>query len=84
MNTTLAALIVFGCLVAAVLPGRILRRLLPETGQNLTRRTRHACRYRRRAGVTGISEGKGLAHLSLAFRFPGHTVTATAINLIVT
>jgi len=27
---------------------------------------------------------QGLAHLSLAFRFPRHTVTATVINLIVT
>ena len=31
MNTTLTALIVFGCLVGAVLIGRTLRRLLPET-----------------------------------------------------
>jgi hypothetical protein len=30
MNTTLTALIVFGCLVGAVLIGRALRRLLPE------------------------------------------------------
>jgi hypothetical protein len=30
MNTTLTALIVFGCLVGAVLVGRTLRRLLPE------------------------------------------------------
>jgi hypothetical protein len=30
MNTTLTALIVFGCLVGAVLIGRTLRRLLPE------------------------------------------------------
>src|SRR5438094_10405364 len=30
MNTTLAALIVFGCLVGAILLGRALRRLLPE------------------------------------------------------
>ena len=30
MNTTLTALIVFGCLVGAVLSGRTLRRLLPE------------------------------------------------------
>src|ERR1043166_5047731 len=30
MNTTLTALVVFGCLVGAVLIGRILRRLLPE------------------------------------------------------
>ena len=30
MNTTLTALIVFGCLVGAVLLGRVLRRLLPE------------------------------------------------------
>src|SRR5438067_1088800 len=30
MNTTLTALIVFGCLVGAVLLGRALRRLLPE------------------------------------------------------
>ena len=30
MNTTLTALIVFGCLVGAVLLGRTLRRLLPE------------------------------------------------------
>src|SRR6202035_5209877 len=30
MNTTLAALIVFGCLIGAVLLGRALRRLLPE------------------------------------------------------
>jgi hypothetical protein len=30
MNTTLTALIVFGCLVGAVLVGRILRSLLPE------------------------------------------------------
>jgi len=31
MNTTLTALIVFGCLIGAVLLGRILRRLLPES-----------------------------------------------------
>ena len=30
MNTTLTALIVFGCLVGAVLAGRIIRRLLPD------------------------------------------------------
>lgn len=30
MNTTLTALIVFGCLIGAVLLGRTLRRLLPE------------------------------------------------------
>ena len=30
MNATLTALIVFGCLVGAVLLGRTLRRLLPE------------------------------------------------------
>ena len=30
MNTTLTALIVFGCLVGAVLLGRTLRRLLPN------------------------------------------------------
>jgi hypothetical protein len=30
MNTTLAVLIVFGCLVAVVLLGRTFRRLLPE------------------------------------------------------
>ena len=30
MNTTLTALIVFGCLVGAVLLGRLLRRILPE------------------------------------------------------
>ena len=30
MNTTITALIVFGCLVGAVLVGRIIRRLLPE------------------------------------------------------
>ena len=30
MNTTLTALIVFGCLVAAVLLGRLIRRLLPQ------------------------------------------------------
>jgi hypothetical protein len=30
MNTTLTALVVFGCLVAAVLLGRLIRRLLPE------------------------------------------------------
>ena len=30
MNTTFTALIVFGCLVAAVLLGRLIRRLLPE------------------------------------------------------
>ena len=30
MNTTLTALVVFGCLVGAVLLGRIFRRLLPE------------------------------------------------------
>src|SRR5437763_2689272 len=30
MNTTLSALIVFGCLVGAVLFGRALRRVLPE------------------------------------------------------
>src|SRR5580765_4081698 len=30
MNTTLTSLIVFGCLVGAVLLGRALRRLLPE------------------------------------------------------
>lgn len=31
MNTTLTALIVFGCLIGAVLLGRILRRILPES-----------------------------------------------------
>ena len=31
MNTTLAALIVLGCFVAAVLSEKILRRLLPVT-----------------------------------------------------
>ena len=31
MNTTLIAIIVFGCLVGAVLLGRILRRILPES-----------------------------------------------------
>jgi len=31
-----------------------------------------------------IGEGQGLAHLSLAFRFPRHTVTAKVINLIAT
>jgi hypothetical protein len=31
MNTTLTALIVFGCLIGAVLVGRILRRILPES-----------------------------------------------------
>src|SRR5215472_8183996 len=30
MNTTLTALVVFGCLVGAVLLGRTVRRLLPE------------------------------------------------------
>jgi hypothetical protein len=30
MNTTVTALIVFGCLVAAVLLGRVIRRLLPD------------------------------------------------------
>ena len=30
MNTTLTALVVFGCLVGAVLLGRVVRRLLPE------------------------------------------------------
>ena len=30
MNTTLTALVVFGCLVAAVLLGRLIRRLLPD------------------------------------------------------
>ena len=30
MNTTITALIVFGCLVGAVLIGRTFRRLLPE------------------------------------------------------
>jgi Protein of unknown function (DUF4239) len=30
MNTTLTAVVVFGCLIGAVLLGRILRRLLPE------------------------------------------------------
>src|SRR5206468_4407276 len=30
MNTTLTAVIVFGCLIGTVLLGRILRRLLPE------------------------------------------------------
>jgi hypothetical protein len=30
MNTTLSAVIVFGCLIGAVLVGRILRRVLPE------------------------------------------------------
>ena len=30
MNTTLTALIVFGCLVGAILLGRTLRRILPE------------------------------------------------------
>jgi hypothetical protein len=31
MNTTLTAVIVFGCLIGAVLLGRILRRILPES-----------------------------------------------------
>src|SRR5438876_3290037 len=31
MNTTLTALIMFGCLIGAVLVGRILRRVLPES-----------------------------------------------------
>ncbi len=31
MNTTLTAGIVFGCLIGAVLVGRILRRILPES-----------------------------------------------------
>ena len=31
MNTTVTALIVFGCLIGAVLVGRILRRILPES-----------------------------------------------------
>ena len=31
MNTTLTAVIVFGCLIGAVLVGRILRRILPES-----------------------------------------------------
>ena len=30
MNTTITAVVVFGCLIGAVLLGRILRRLLPE------------------------------------------------------
>src|SRR5882724_3172046 len=45
MNTTLTAIIVFGCLVGAVLLGRTLRRLLSETGKNLTSRTRHTCHH---------------------------------------
>jgi hypothetical protein len=40
MNTTLAALVVSGCPVAAVVLGRTLRRLLPETGKNKTHATR--------------------------------------------
>src|SRR6266481_6053011 len=31
MNTTVTALIVFGCFIGAVLVGRILRRILPES-----------------------------------------------------
>ena len=31
MDTTLTAVIVFGCLIGAVLVGRILRRVLPES-----------------------------------------------------
>src|SRR6184192_3345250 len=34
MNTTLTAVIVFGCLIGAVLVGRILRRILPESHLN--------------------------------------------------
>src|SRR5215472_17284740 len=34
MNTTFTALIVFGCLVAAVLLGRLIRRLLPQEHLN--------------------------------------------------
>jgi hypothetical protein len=37
-------------------------------------------RLRQKWGLTPIFSG----HLSLAFRFPRHTVTATVINLIVT
>src|SRR5437667_9127874 len=39
MNTTLAALIVFGCLVGAILLGRALRQILPEA--HLTAHPRH-------------------------------------------
>jgi hypothetical protein len=55
MNTTLAALVVFGCFVAAVLSGRILRRLLPETAKNLTSHTRHACHHSCRGSRVGCS-----------------------------
>ena len=59
MNTTLAALIVFGRLVAAVLSGRILRRLLPEMGENLTSRTRHACHHSYRGSGVGCAVLQG-------------------------
>jgi hypothetical protein len=59
MNTTLTAIIVFGCLVGAVLPGRTLRRLLPETGNNLTSRTRHACHHSCRGSRVGCTVLQG-------------------------
>src|SRR5499427_10927472 len=40
MNTTLTALIVFGCLIAAVLVGRAIRSLLP--GEHVTSDSRDA------------------------------------------
>src|SRR5206468_5743118 len=59
MNTTLAALIVFGCLVGAVLLGRTLRRLLPETEKNLTSRTRYACHHSCRGSRVGCAVLQG-------------------------
>jgi len=59
MNTTLAALLVFGCFVAAVLSGRILRRLLPEMGKNLTSRTPHACHHSCRGSRVGCAVLQG-------------------------
>jgi hypothetical protein len=59
MNTTLAALIVFGCLVGAILLGRALRRLLPETGKNLMSRTPHACHHSCRGSRVGCAVLQG-------------------------
>src|SRR6266576_6769881 len=61
MNTTLVALVVFGCLVAAVVLGRTLRRLLPETEKNQTSRTRHACHHSCRGSRVGCAVLQGLA-----------------------
>ena len=58
MNTTLTALIVFGCLVGAVLLGRAVRRLLPKI---IWPRTRGKDQAGHRFSVDHGSPGFGIA-----------------------